>query len=46
MEDLFASSRDDVFTTGATSAACFRALRSVLPEGTRISVATLAFVEE
>ena len=37
---------DDVFTTGATSAACFRALRCVLPEGTRISVATLAFVEE
>lgn len=35
---------DDVFTTGATLHACFAALRSALPPGVRISVATLAFV--
>lgn len=34
---------DDVFTTGATMAACFAALRKVLPD-TRISAATLAVV--
>lgn len=33
-----------VFTTGATLHACFRALREVLPQGVRISVATLGFV--
>ena len=36
---------DDVFTTGATTAACFRVLRTLLPAGSRISVATLAFVQ-
>lgn len=36
---------DDVFTTGATIHACFRALRTVYPPGTRISAATLAFVD-
>jgi len=35
---------DDVFTTGATMHACFRALREVFPKGTRISLATLAAV--
>lgn len=35
---------DDVFTTGATLHACFRSLREVLPQGVRISVATLGFV--
>lgn len=34
---------DDVFTSGATAAECYRALRSIYGEGTRISVATLAF---
>ena len=37
---------DDVFTTGATTAECFRTLRAVLPPGVRISVATLSFVKE
>lgn len=37
---------DDVFTTGATLCACERALREVFSAGTRISVATLAFVRE
>ena len=35
---------DDVFTTGSTLGACFKALRSVFPPQVRISVATLAFV--
>lgn len=35
---------DDVFTTGATLAACHKALRSVFGPRVRISVATLAFV--
>lgn len=35
---------DDVFTTGATVAACVKTLREILPSGTRISVATLACV--
>lgn len=35
---------DDTFTTGATLNACRTGLRAVLPPGTRISVATLAFV--
>lgn len=35
---------DDVYTTGSTIAECFNALRMVFPVGTRISVATLAFV--
>ncbi len=36
---------DDVFTTGATLAACHDALRTVFGPGVRISVATLAFAE-
>lgn len=35
---------DDVFTTGATVAACHKALRTVFPPDVRISVATLACV--
>lgn len=35
---------DDVFTTGATVAACYTALREVLPTSVRLSVATLSFV--
>lgn len=35
---------DDVFTTGATTAECHRTLRTVFGPGTRISVASLAFV--
>ena len=35
---------DDVFTSGATLHACFKALRTVFPPHVRISVATLAFV--
>ena len=37
---------DDVFTTGATLAACHRALRAVLGPQVRISVATLGVVGE
>ena len=36
---------DDTFTTGATLAACHRALRLSLDPSVRISVATLAVVE-
>ena len=35
---------DDVFTTGSTTAECFRVLAEAFPDA-RISVATLAFVE-
>ena len=35
---------DDVFTTGSTLAACYRALRQVVGSEARISIATLAFV--
>ena len=37
---------DDTFTTGSTTAECFRTLRSAMPPDVRISVATLAFVAE
>ncbi len=36
---------DDVFTTGATAAACEAAIHQVLPSKTRVSIATLACVE-
>lgn len=36
---------DDVFTTGSTVAECSRALRAVCPRTTRISAATLSFVD-
>jgi predicted amidophosphoribosyltransferase len=35
---------DDIFTTGNTLFACFKALRSAFPPSVRISVATLGFV--
>lgn len=35
---------DDVFTTGSTMFACFKALRTAFPPEVRISVATLGFV--
>ena len=35
---------DDVFTTGSTVHECYKALRSLCPPNTRISVATLACV--
>lgn len=37
---------DDTFTTGATLASCFSALRKVLPSSIRISCATLDFVSD
>ena len=37
---------DDVFTSGATTAACCKALREVFPSDVRISVATLAAVDK
>ena len=36
---------DDVFTTGATLAACYKALRKTYGDGITIAVATLAYVE-
>lgn len=36
---------DDVFTTGATAAACEAAIHNALPARTRVSIATLACVE-
>lgn len=36
---------DDVFTTGSTLAACYRALRKTYGDGITIAVATLAYVE-
>ena len=36
---------DDVFTTGSTLTACHDALRGIIPAGTRISIATLGFVQ-
>lgn len=37
---------DDVFTSGATSAACYKLLRQYFPPSVRISIATLAFTEQ
>lgn len=37
---------DDTFTTGATLAACYMAIKKATGPGTRISVATLAVVED
>lgn len=37
---------DDVCTSGATLASCQKALRACVPDGVRISAATLAFVGE
>lgn len=37
---------DDVFTTGNTLSACYKALREVFPPSVRISVVTLGFVGE
>lgn len=37
---------DDTFTTGATLAACYKTLREVLDPAQRISVATLAVVQD
>ena len=37
---------DDVFTSGATTAACHKALRQLFPAPVRISAATLAAVDE
>lgn len=36
---------DDVFTTGSTLTACFKALRNVFPPSVRISVLTLGYLE-
>ena len=36
---------DDTFTTGATLAACYNAVRSALGPSVRISIATLAVVQ-
>ncbi len=36
---------DDVFTTGSTLAACFRALREVFPPSVRVSAVTLGYLE-
>ncbi len=36
---------DDVFTTGSTLAACFKALREVFPPEVRISAVTLGYLE-
>ena len=36
---------DDVYTTGSTLSVCHKALRETLPRKSRISVATIAFVE-
>ena len=37
---------DDVFTTGATLSSCHKVLREFFPKTVKISVATLAFVDE
>lgn len=36
---------DDMFTTGATTAACYMALRTIYPAEVRISIATLGFLK-